>query len=192
MSRLIGLPSMTPMRAFGSSMKSAQWLPSTVTRLHTPGKMLLRPPEKPAKKCGSMNPSDTTRSAFATSELTTRRAPEGSGPRSVSGDESQSWTTMCSRETISSPSLWTSSSGVVPRWHPVATSIVISMSGFPARSSSSMNGTISLLGTGRVWSLMMSTAFFFPAASSRSFGEPIGESIAARTIAPPSAPASSS
>ena len=105
MSRFIGLPSSTPMRAFGSSMNSAQWLPSTVTRLHTPGRMLLRPPEKPAKKCGSMNPSDTTRSAFATNELTTRRAPEGSGPRSVSGEESQSWTAICSREAISSPSL---------------------------------------------------------------------------------------
>ena len=80
MSRCMGLPSSMPVRAQGLSMKLPQWLPSTVTWSQTPGRTLLRPPEKPAKKCGSIKPSETSSSAFTASASTTQGAPEGRTP----------------------------------------------------------------------------------------------------------------
>ena len=62
-------------------MKAAQWFASTVLRPAMPGSTLLRPPENPAKKCGSMNPSATSRSASAARRWITSASPEGSVPR---------------------------------------------------------------------------------------------------------------
>ena len=89
--------------------------------------------------------------------------------------------TIFSLSTISCPSLPASSSAVVGRWKPVATSRVMSISGLPSRISRSMNGMMWRLGTGRVWSLMMIVQVFLPAASSHRWGEPIGARIAACT-----------
>ena len=48
--------------------------------LDTPGRMLFLPPEKPAKKWVSINPSLTRRSAFAAILLIKRGAHDGSVP----------------------------------------------------------------------------------------------------------------
>ena len=186
MSSWIGLRSRTPVRAKGLSMKREQWLPSTVTWSATPGSTLLRPPEKPAKKCGSMKPSATSSSVSTARRSITQGAPEGSVPISTLEEASrQSCTTMRQLSMISRPSLSSSSFVLVGRWKPVATRSVTSISGLPSRSSASMAGRISRLGTGRVWSEMMMTQFFFPRASSRRRGLSTGLSIAARTISPP-------
>ena len=169
MSLCSGLPSSTPVRALGLAMNFEQWLPMTVTASHTPGRMLLRPPEKPAKKCGSMKPSETRRSVSTATRSMTRSAPEGNTPIfTFESASNASWMTMRSESTMSSPSFARSSSTEVGRWKPVATSSVISISGLPSRSSASMKGMMCLLGTGRVWSLMMIVHVALPAASSLS------------------------
>ncbi|MPN49771.1 hypothetical protein SDC9_197393 [bioreactor metagenome] len=113
----------------------------------------------------------------------TQRAPEGSTPMStlVLGSR-ESWMTIFSSATIFSPSLPTSSSFVVGRWKPVATRRVISILGLPSRSSASMKGMMCLLGTGRVWSLIIIVAVFLPLASSHSRGESTGSAIAFFTM----------
>ena len=189
MSAFIGLPSSTPVRARGLPMNCPRWLPSTVARSQTPGRTLLRPPEKPAKKCGSMKPSATSSSVSAASLSMTSGVPEGRRPISTFAPASpQSWTTTSHSARSSGPSLASSSEAVVARWKPVATSRVTRMPGLPSRSSRSMLGRMSRLGTGRVWSEIMMTQFFLPRASSESRGEPMGASIAARTISAPGAP----
>ena len=134
----------------------------------------MRPPEKPAKKWGSMNPSATSRSASTTIRLRISCPPEGSVPIQTISDSSQSWTTIRSRSTNSCPNFAASSSLVVPLWQPVAMRMVISAAGFPLRISRSRTGIIILLGTGRVWSLAMTTTCRFPAASSASGLLPMG------------------
>ena len=144
--------------------------------------MLLRPPEKPAKKCGSIKPSETIRSASAAALSITRGAPDGSIPISIFFESS--WllcTTIFSLRTISSPSFAISSSSVVGRWKPVAMTSEMSMSGFPSRSSFRIKGTICLLGTGRVWSLKITAAVSAPFAISDSFSLSIGAAIASST-----------
>ena len=89
--------------------------------------------------------------------------------------------TIFSSDTIFSPSFWMSSSLLVGRWKPVATSRVMSISGLPCRSSASMKGMMCLLGTGRVWSLMMMVQVFLPLASSDSLGESMGLAMASST-----------
>ena len=74
-----------------------------------------------------------------------------------------------------------SSSFVVPRWQPVEMRMVMSASGLPLRISASICGTITLLGTGRVWSLAMRTTFFLPSAMTLSFGVPMGLASASLT-----------
>lgn len=64
-------------------MNCPRWLPSTVARSQTPGRTLLRPPEKPAKKCGSMKPSATSSSVSAASLSMTSGVPEGRRPIST-------------------------------------------------------------------------------------------------------------
>ena len=64
---------------------------------------------------------------------------------------------------------------IVARWHREVDSAVLRHADDP-----------SFDGTGRVWSEMMTTQLFFPLASSRSRGEPIGLSSALRTISRPS------
>ena len=64
--------------------------------------------------------------------------------------------------TISSPNLAISSSLVVGLWHPVEMTMVTSASGFPFLISLSIGGTMTLLGTGLVWSDQISTTFLFP------------------------------
>ena len=154
----------------------------TVFSAQIPGSMLFLPPEKPAKKWGSINPSVTSRSHSAASLLTKKPAPEGSFPRETkSSARKASFTTMCSRSTISSPNMYRCSASVVGRWSPVAIRIVTSAHGFPARISFKRSGSVILLGIARVWSLVTSTIFLFPAASSRSRFVPMGCSSACLT-----------
>ena len=49
-------------------------------RTETPGRMLFRPPENPAKKCGSIKPSEIRRSASAAIRLTFKIPPDGELP----------------------------------------------------------------------------------------------------------------
>jgi hypothetical protein len=79
---------------------------------------------------------------------------------------------------ISGPNFLSSSSAVVRRWQPVETRSVILAPGLPFLISASMGGIITLLGTGRVWSLHIITTFFLPSAITLSFGVPIGFSSA--------------
>lgn len=126
------------------------------------------------------------RSVSAASLSITHGAPEGRVPiRTFDFSSRQSWTTMRQLSMILLPSFAASSAGRGRAVKAVATSSVTSMSGFPSRSSSSMLGMISRLGTGRVWSEMMITQFFFPRASSLRRGLSIGLSIARRTISLP-------
>ena len=52
-----------PVLVRGWAINSEQWLARTVSLAATPGSKLLRPPLKPAKKCGSIKPSATSKSA---------------------------------------------------------------------------------------------------------------------------------
>ena len=73
-------------------------------------------PEKPAKKCGSMNPSAQSRSASAARRLMTSSPPEGSVPREARfSRSSQSCTMMRSFSQISSPNFARSSVSEVCR-----------------------------------------------------------------------------
>ena len=124
---------------------------STVLREATPGRMLLRPPEKPAKKCGSIKPSEITRSASRTSRFSHSSPPEGSVPiKTMSSSASARCTTISSRSTMPSPNRARSSCCVVGRCIPVATRMVRRTSGLFLRTSSSNNGMVIRLGIGRV------------------------------------------
>ena len=71
---------MMPVREKGLSMKAEQWFARTVFLAATPGSTLLRPPENPAKKWGSMNPSAHSRSASTAMRFKISSPPEGSAP----------------------------------------------------------------------------------------------------------------
>ncbi len=154
----------------------------TVTSEQMPGRMLLRPPEKPAKKWGSMKPSVTSRSHSTAKRFTSKSAPEGRVQICTkSSGLKASLTAIFSLSTMASPNIRRCSSGVVARWRPVAIRMVISASGLPARISSKRMGRVILLGTARVWSLVTKVTRFFPFASSESRGEPMGFARASRT-----------
>ena len=182
----IGFPSTTPVRAWGSLINPELWLYITVSRLATPGRILFLPPEKPAKKCGSIKPSATNRSASAARRLMIRLPPDGSLPRYTRLSlSSQSWTTIFSFAMISGPNFAASSSLVVVLWRPVEIRMVISASGLPLRISAKIRGIMMWLGTGLVWSEEITTTFFFPTAISHSLGVPIGCSKASWTSSAP-------
>ena len=65
----IGLPWVTPQVALGLAIMPASWLPRTVRWPAMPGISALPPPEKPAKKCGSIKPVSTLTSQAAISRL---------------------------------------------------------------------------------------------------------------------------
>ena len=181
----IGFPSRIPVLAFGLSINLEQWFAMTVSALETPGRMLFRPPENPAKKCGSIKPSEIRRSASAAIRLTFKIPPDGRTP--ISFISSLLWllcTTkrISSRSRYSSPNLSASSSLVVSLWKPVAIRTVNFAFGLPSLISFNISGKITLLGTGLVWSLAIRMMLSFPFASSLRRGDPIGCSIASLTI----------
>ena len=79
---------MIPVRAYGLSINAEQWFASTVFLAATPGSTLLRPPEKPAKKCGSMKPSAHSRSASTAMRFKISSPPDGRVPRETKSSES--------------------------------------------------------------------------------------------------------
>ena len=130
MSAWIGLPYSTPMRAFSLAIKVLQWFPRTV--LATDARQDASAPAGKAReeKCGSMNPSASGGfGSAAARRLMTNSAPDGSFPKFTISSLSQLWITIFSFCRISSPSFSRSSRTSVSRWHPVATSKVISISG---------------------------------------------------------------
>ena len=76
----MGLLFNTPVLAKGLAINSEQWFASTVLLPETPGKTLFLPPEKPAKKCGSINPSAIKRSALTAIEFISQSLPDGNLP----------------------------------------------------------------------------------------------------------------
>ena len=89
----IGLFSKFPVLAYLLSINSELWLYMIVFLEQQPGNTDFLPPENPAKKCGSMNPSATRRSASAAILFTTISPPEGSFSSRVTSisSSSQSW-----------------------------------------------------------------------------------------------------
>ena len=171
-----------PTRAFAWAICSAQWLTRMVLSPTMPGNTLLRPPEKPANKWGSIKPSASSKSASAATLFSHSSPPEGSFSSCTSDSLfQQSCTTMRTFPYKSGPNFSRSSSSVVPRCKPVATKKVTCAWGLPFWISSNNSGAITCVGTGRVWSLTIITIFFLPRASSCSFGVPTGAAIARRT-----------
>ena len=149
-----------------------------------PGNTLFLPPEKPAKKCGSMKPSEINSSVSTANLLMMQSPPDGNTPIFVIWLASpEIWFTIFSLATISGPNLSTISSCVVGRWKPVASKIVISMDGLASRIRRSRIGIVILLGTGRVWSLVMMTMLDLPLTNSSKRWLPIGLSSACSTNA---------
>ena len=73
----IGLWSKLPVRDLSESIKSPLWLAIIVLYEATPGRTDLRPPENPAKKWLSINPSAINKSASAAIRLMMQSPPEG-------------------------------------------------------------------------------------------------------------------
>ena len=178
----IGFSSILPVRECSLSINSAQWLANTVTLEATPGNTDLRPPEKPAKKWGLISPSEMSNSVSTAKRLMTHLPPDGNVPIStIFSASSESWLISFSLFTISSPNRCTISSCVMARWNPVAIRIVISIVGFTARIRRSKIGNVTLLGIGRVWSLVMITILRFPLTNSSRGRLLIGWSRASST-----------
>ena len=140
-----------------------------------PGSTLLLPPEKPAKKCGSIKPSLIKRSASAAVLLIQSSPPEGSIPRSTRSSLLSAWWLI----TVTLSKTWrpnrcSSSSGNVVRCIPAAISNVMRARGLPFLISSRSKGTVIRLGRGRVWSLVMITILSRPLANSLRAGAATG------------------
>ena len=110
-------------------MRAASCSVSVVSRPASPGATSFGPPEKPAKKCGSTNPVVMRTSASTHSLFSHTGTSAPKRPIQVSDASSRaSWLTTRTDESTSSPSIARSSSSVLPRCVPVATSTTTSSS----------------------------------------------------------------
>ena len=94
------------------------------------GKIPLYPPENPAMKCGSINPSTMRRSAWTYSWFMNTTRPSGDFPagNKVAGSWEE-WLTIRYFETMASPTIAASSGQVLDRCEPVPTIMVKFFSG---------------------------------------------------------------
>ena len=81
MASCIGLPWVIPQIAFGWAIIGAPWRWRTVSMAARPGATILGPPEKPANRCGSMNPVRILKSWSRKSESTQIGPPDVVSPR---------------------------------------------------------------------------------------------------------------
>ena len=132
-------------------MRAASCSTRTVSSAASPGATSFGPPENPAKKCGSTNPVVIRTSASLHSRFSQTGTSRPNVPRHtiVSGAR-ESWLTMRTDSTTSSPNIARSSSGVFARWVPVATRTTTSSRSTMPSSSSSRTGIITCRGCGRV------------------------------------------
>ena len=130
-----------------------------------------------------MNPSAMIKSAQSTRSFSHSSPPEGKMPLNTRRFLSrESWTIISSVSHNFWPNLAINSSGRVRRWKPVATRILICTSGFLFLNSASKRGRVVLLGSGRVWSLVINSTRCALAANSDSRGDAIGSAKACRTM----------
>ena len=162
-------------------MWAAEWLARIVSREASPGIAALPPPEKPAKKCGSMKPVSRRRSQAMNSRCRRISRPREVRPTLTWEPSSRaSFCTMRWRPAASAPRMARSSSGVLARWVPVALNSTMRLSG-SAASASRTAGRISGYGVARVMSLKAIPTVSPGRTSSRSGGEPSGPASARRT-----------
>ena len=179
-----GLPCVTPQRASGWPIRAASWSTRVVSRPARPGATSFGPPEKPAKKCGSTNPVVMRTSARAHSLFSHTGTSAPKRPIHVSVETSRaSWLTTRTDASTSSPSIERSSSSVLPRCVPVATSTTTSSRRTSPSSSSRMAGTTIWRGWGRVPSQMLIATVRRPRTTSRSGGPATGRRSASSTAA---------
>ena len=127
---------------FGSAISSARWSRKMVSMLATPGATAFGPPEKPAKKCGSINPRAMRTSALRYSRFKNTVVPFAVLPTcSFCVSLNASWLTMRTRRTISSPNISTISRFVFGLCVPVPINTV-TWSGDTGSSSSSHRGSV--------------------------------------------------
>jgi len=123
-------------------MRAAEWSSSTVSIAASPGATIFGPPENPAKKCGSMNPS-VIRTSWSRKRRSSIAGPPfrrgGRRPGSRRGRRHRGWTT-CTRESVAAPNIASSSPGVQARCVPVATKSVTAASGISSSSTGSTDG----------------------------------------------------
>ena len=122
-------------------MRAASCRVSAVSRPARPGATSFGPPEKPAKKCGSTNPVVMRTSASTHSLFSQTGTSAPKRPIQVSDAASRaSWLTTRTAASTSSPSIARSSSSLLPRCVPVATSTTTSSRRTSPSSSSSRAG----------------------------------------------------
>ena len=171
-----GLPSSTPVVAWGCSRIPGPWRCSIVSTPTSPGATSLRPPEYPAMKCGSINPVSTLRSHSTYLRSTWMGIPVLVVPRSACSLPLRAmWLTMGYRSTTSPVRVSRSCASSIGACNPVATRMVISSGASPHRfRHSSSGGRIMSWGTGRVISETTTQAFRRPRAISSSGGPATG------------------
>ena len=108
------------------------------------------PPLNPAKKWGSTKPVVMRTSASTHSRFSHTGTSSTSPHQRRLASSRASWFTTRTRSSTSAPSIASSSSGVLPRWVPVATSTTMSLGSTMPSSSSSTAGIITCRGCGRV------------------------------------------
>ena len=171
--------------ALGSLMYSGLCRRLIVLSPARPIEISLRPPEKPAIRCGSMNPKVMCRSAPTKRSSTKACVPPDVSPRKTCSSISRARCecTGC-RSTTSRPRISTNSSGVASRWRPVAMRISILLVAMPPASSAWITcGSTVLFGAGRVMSQTAIAALRLPLARRSSAGHPIGCTMASASAA---------
>ncbi len=183
--RSIGWPTM--LKVAGVQLRL--WLWATVGRPATPGMRFLYPPPKLAIRCGSMQPTDTTRSASATVLLSSTGVPRLVVPSETSrAASSQSGFSQCTCDRMLPPTLAAISCSLIGRCRPSAGTTVTSAGTMPAWASSAMiAAAMSAAGVGRLPSSTTSATRIPGCARSRSRTEPIGSARLRRISAPASA-----
>src|SRR5579862_9179064 len=165
-------------------MRSASWRTSVVSRPASPGATSFGPPEKPAKKCGSVKPVTILKSASSHARLSQTGTLLPKRPSQVSEPSSRaSWLTTATESTRSSPSIARSSSSVLPRCVPVATSRTMSSSRTIPSSSARIAGTTTRRGCGLVPSQIAIATVCPRRRSSRRGGPATGARSASTTQA---------
>ena len=184
-SRCSGLSGKDPSVALGSRMYSGLWSRLIVLSPARPIEISLRPPEKPAIRCGSMNPNVIRRSAATKRSSTKACVPPDVSPTKVCSSISRARCECTGwRSTTSRPRISTSSSAVASRWSPVAMRIsILPVAMPPASSARTTWGSTVLFGAGRVMSQTAIAALRLPLANCSSAGHPIGCAMASASAA---------
>jgi len=177
--RSIGWPTM--LKVVGVQL--SEWLWATVSRPATPGSRFLYPPPKLAMMCGSMHPSETTRSAWATVLWIHTGVPRLVVPSETSRSaSSQAWFSQRKPASPALPTRWAISASCMGRCSPSAvTSVTSSRPTPPCASSSSTAGRRSATGVGRLKSSITSATCILLRTISRRCGVPTGSCRLRRT-----------